>query len=866
MRYLRVWLLLAAGISLAAAQPDDRPSAASGRADCYGDPLPAGAVARLGTLRWRLEREANTLVGFSADGRRLITADGFLGLTTWDRSNGTVVSRTPSNPSLLDDPNGQSQCMALSTNGRTLVAGAADGAVIVLDVETGAHRRLTGHEGAVQVLALSADGRVASSRAADQSIRTWDVVTGRERARLPLAPTHNPQGPLALSADGRTLAWAGGNDQDVHVCDADSGVERRRITGQQLWVQDVALAPDGKMLVVTTQDGQVKLHDVASGRQLHQLRPSRPMAPAMYVLFSPDGKRLITAGYAPPVRVWDVATGAELCEIRVFSGLRQALAFAPDGKTLAAVNGQFSPAIRLFDATTGAEVMGPAGHRAPVAAVAFADAGRTVVTAAGRGLMAWDVARAEPLRTIGDGPGWSSWALSADGRRAAVLERGAIRIHDLVLGKDLCRIEPQGGRPGTLALAPDGSVLAGTAQDAWIVLWDTTTGKEVRRLPWRAQRYGASLLFSPDGRMLVAAAHLPAWQNGMLTSQPGMHLDCWDPASGRLIRSLGVLSASGDMAFTPDGRTLAIGTSNGEALDFWEVATGRVRLTIPQPHYVQRFFNGEHMVEMQANAQVGALSFAPDGSMFALANHEESQQNRQGHFRLLDAHTGAVLADHHGQRGRVTSFGFSADGARLASGSWDTTALIWDVGRLLPARPAVTEQPAADALEAWWVELGSPDATKAYQALAHLVALPDAAVALLGRHLAPAPPADVRHLHRLLAELDDEQFAVRERATAELIRLDHLAEPLLRSALARQPSSEARWRIDGIVEKLAAPLTIPGQLQAIRGVEVLEHLATPDARWLLESLARGTPEARQTQEAKASLQRLARRPAQAGKQ
>jgi hypothetical protein len=67
-----------------------------------------------------------------------------------------------------------------------------------------------------------------------------------------------------------------------------------------------------------------------------------------------------------------------------------------------------------------------------------------------------------------------------------------------------------------------------------------------------------------------------------------------------------------------------------------------------------------------------------------------------------------------------------------------------------------------------------------------------------------------------------------------------------------------RRRATRLLEQIGREIT-PGQLRSLRAVEVLERLGTPEARTALEDLARGTPEARQTREAKASLDRLAGR-------
>jgi hypothetical protein len=81
----------------------------------------------------------------------------------------------------------------------------------------------------------------------------------------------------------------------------------------------------------------------------------------------------------------------------------------------------------------------------------------------------------------------------------------------------------------------------------------------------------------------------------------------------------------------------------------------------------------------------------------------------------------------------------------------------------------------------------------------------------------------------------------------------------MRQALAGRPSPEVRRRLGELLQRLD-PLASPELLRGLRAVQVLEQVGTPEARDLLRTLAGGVPEARLTQEAKASLQRLARGP------
>jgi hypothetical protein len=125
--------------------------------------------------------------------------------------------------------------------------------------------------------------------------------------------------------------------------------------------------------------------------------------------------------------------------------------------------------------------------------------------------------------------------------------------------------------------------------------------------------------------------------------------------------------------------------------------------------------------------------------------------------------------------------------------------------------------------------------------------------------LRPARSADARQLKRLLAELDSDEFEVRDKAQAALAELGDLAEPALREALKGKPALDVRRRVEGLLDGLRKPVTQPEALRSLRAVGVLEAIGTASARRMLEELAAGAAEARLTREAKASLSRLERK-------
>src|SRR5262249_51215379 len=122
---------------------------------------------------------------------------------------------------------------------------------------------------------------------------------------------------------------------------------------------------------------------------------------------------------------------------------------------------------------------------------------------------------------------------------------------------------------------------------------------------------------------------------------------------------------------------------------------------------------------------------------------------------------------------------------------------------------------------------------------------------------AAAPPPDSIANH--IKDLDNEQFEVRDRATAALEKMGELAEPALRQVRQEKPSLEARPRVEQLLEKLDTARTAPEPVRAARAVAVLEQAGTTEAREHLTKLAAGAPGAWLTQDARSSLERLAQR-------
>jgi hypothetical protein len=192
----------------------------------------------------------------------------------------------------------------------------------------------------------------------------------------------------------------------------------------------------------------------------------------------------------------------------------------------------------------------------------------------------------------------------------------------------------------------------------------------------------------------------------------------------------------------------------------------------------------------------------------------------------------------------VGCLAFAADGRTVAAAGESGTAVVWDLGRLLRSG-----KPGLDAL---WADLGA-DAPRAYRAVWGLASTPESAVPFLAVRLGAGPGFD-ELLARLIAELDHRRYAVREKATQELMRIGLPAVPALRRALAAGPSPEVRLR----VERVLADIDIgagASPLRHLRALEALERIGTPEARRALEAVAAAGPDAPLAREARGALAR-----------
>ncbi|MYF56022.1 sigma-70 family RNA polymerase sigma factor, partial [Candidatus Poribacteria bacterium] len=577
--------------------------------------------------------------------------------------------------------------MTYSPDGSLLAASTTIG-IWIYDARTGEERNLiTEHMDGSSTVAFSPNSQIFASDGEDNTILLWETQTGQRRKTL--SGHLDAVNSFAFSPDGQSIV-SGSDDDTIRLWDVSTGEELLTFAGHADGVSDVMFSPDGKTLASHGyRDSMIHLWNASTGEFLRSL--TGHTADVCSIAYSPDGEILACSSEDGTVRLWEPDTAhlkmtitTKIESDKVGHGVKS-VQFHPDGRKLVC-NNYGDDMIQFWNVDTGEHLKTIHAPPDTTNHITISPDGDTLVYTGDDGkIRFWDLATDTSIRTLnGYAQMFRDMTYSPDGSKIVTVSTGpSIRFWDTHTGNlTKTYFNPEGVSINSVAYSPDGETLActgGPKDYNTVFLLDTNTFEHKRVFTGRKEGFEA-VVFSPDGKILAAGN-----SNGCIFF--------WDVNTGKKLREF---DWNGDiirdLTFSPDGKMLMSSSDSGACL--WDITSGETIQELSAYEVVVspdwktflgiggdgnigsinfwNFGEDEPQKSISSLPKAHHLKYAPDGQTF-VSKHED------GKIRFWDTTTGHLMETFSGHIQGIWFLSYSPDGNTLATAGWDSTVFLWDV-------------------------------------------------------------------------------------------------------------------------------------------------------------------------------------------
>jgi WD40 repeat protein len=496
-----------------------------------------------------------------------------------------------------------------------------------------------------------------------------------------------------FTADSRTIV-AGSQDGAIRLWDVATGALKREYLNAVPRFHDFAPAADG-VHFVTVAAGEVIVWSLATGQGVTDY--SGLVTPIYSVATTSSGTVSVVGGDDGSVTAVDFARRSRLWSVKGHTGQVASLAFSPDDRIVA--SGGADSLIRLWDAKSGAPLREIATDNNRVRSLAFDASGRTLVAGGVWRTRTWDVRNPQqPPRDFGASEGVTEAHIRPDGRAIATCNGGTghVRLWDLAADArtDHWRAHHEVITGLLVDRGSSSIVVAGVDRSLARFHPGSPAGEALTEWPGRI--YGATM--SRNGRWVVVLSQ--AGRSGI-----------WDVREGRRVVDLPAPRSSRAAVFTPDDRRLVLGYPDG-VVRTWDWADGalanprEVKVTgevlalatdgtlvfsgrNTHSIVVISIDTGQTIRQLKTLAATYSLAVSPDGRLLAAGTFS-------GVVDVWEIASGRQLESLKGQTALVNSLDFSPDGTLLAVASRDGSTRLWDVATQQFLATVATRVPGAE--------------------------------------------------------------------------------------------------------------------------------------------------------------------------